>query len=209
MASRVLPGQRLGAAGDYAAGNGTYVRDGHIYASVVGNRQVDKTVPVAGAEATAAPAAGGAGPAGAPAPAFTLSVVRDKHATAVPEIGSIVIGKVTRVNARFAAVSIMVVSTTPCTETFQGIIRVQDVRATERDKVQIYRSFRPGDIVRAQVISLGDARSYHLSTAQNELGVVFAQSMAGYTMIPISWEEMVCPKTKVIEFRKCAKPSSQ
>jgi exosome complex component CSL4 len=80
------------------------------------------------------------------------------------------------------------------------------VRATERDKVKIYTSFRPGDIIRAQVISLGDARSYYLSTAQNELGVIFAKSIAGETMIPVSWQEMQCPKTKVIEYRKCAKP---
>jgi exosome complex component CSL4 len=53
---------------------------------------------------------------------------------------------------------------------------------------------------------LGDARSYFLSTAQNDLGVIFATSVAGATMIPISWQEMQCPKTKTIEFRKCAKP---
>jgi exosome complex RNA-binding protein Csl4 len=30
---------------------------------------------------------------------------------------------------------------------------VQDVRATEKDKVKIFESFRPGDIVRAVVVS--------------------------------------------------------
>lgn len=33
--------------------------------------------------------------------------------------------------------------------------------------------------MRASVVSLGDARSYYLSTAQNELGVVYAKSVAG------------------------------
>ena len=28
----------------------------------------------------------------------------------------------------------------------------------------------------------------------------------GAVMVPISWQEMQCPKTKVKEFRKCAKP---
>lgn len=37
-------------------------------------------------------------------------------------------------------------------EQYNGIIRVQDVRATEIDKVEIYQSFRPGDIVRAEVV---------------------------------------------------------
>lgn len=41
-------------------------------------------------------------------------------------------------------------------EGFGGIIRVQDVRITERDKVKIVNSFRPGDIVRALVVSLSN-----------------------------------------------------
>lgn len=36
-------------------------------------------------------------------------------------------------------------------------------------------------------ISLGDKRSYYLSTAKNEYGVIFAKSVAGATMIPIRW----------------------
>ncbi|KAJ1342114.1 hypothetical protein BSLG_003337 [Batrachochytrium salamandrivorans] len=171
------------------ASTGTYSRGEFIHASVLGKKQ--------------------AGAADGLSSMPTLTVVRNKQAAAgVPEIGNIIIGKVTRINPRFASVSIMVVADTPCTETFQGVIRVQDVRATEKDKVLIYRSFRPGDIIRARIASLGDARSYHLSTAQNELGVVFAQSLAGATMVPISWEEMICPKTRVIEYRKCAKPTA-
>jgi len=118
-----------------------------------------------------------------------------------------VTGKIIRVNPKMATLAIMVVGNKPCKDDFQGIIRVQDVRATEKDKVQIYRSFRPGDIVRARVISLGDRHSYYLTTAENELGVIFAQSISGETMIPISWQQMMCPKTKVMEYRKCAKPN--
>ncbi len=57
--------------------------------------------------------------------------------------------------------------------------RQYDVRDTERDKVVLQESFRPGDIVRARVISLGDARSYMLSTAAVDLGVVYAENDAG------------------------------
>lgn len=52
---------------------------------------------------------------------------------------------------------------------------------------------------------MGDSRSYYLSTAKNEYGVIFAKSMAGATMVPISWNMMQCPKTKMKEFRKVAK----
>ncbi|GAB5590879.1 hypothetical protein Unana1_05779 [Umbelopsis nana] len=181
----VTPGQRLGYAQDFVAGSGTYERDGLLYASVVGVKKVVNTDN---------------------SNLQTITIVREKEQSAVPTVGSIITGKITKVNPRFASVSINVVDSTPCKEDFQGVIRVQDVRATERDKVKIYTSFRPGDIIRAEVISLGDARSYYLSTAQNELGVIFAKSVAGETMIPVSWQEMQCPKTKVIEYRKCAKP---
>ncbi|KAJ3339998.1 Exosome complex component CSL4 [Gonapodya sp. JEL0774] len=156
MAEKVIPGQSLGSTLEYTSGNGTYARDGHVYAAIIGKTKVmvkDKR-PM-------------------------IEVVRDKEATAVPEIQAIVTGRIIRINPRFATMKVMVVGTTPTTEDFQGIIRLQDVRATEKDKVRIDRAFRPGDIVRARVISLGDARSYYLSTAENSLGAVFATSMAG------------------------------
>ncbi|XP_032047394.1 exosome complex component CSL4 isoform X4 [Aythya fuligula] len=76
--------------------------------------------------------------------------------------------------------------------------------------VEVYKSFRPGDIVLAKVISLGDAQSnYLLSTAENELGVVVARSEAGVQMVPISWCEMQCPQTHTKDFRKVARVQPQ
>lgn len=127
----------------------------------------------------------------------------------------------------------------PAGEEFTGVIRVQDVRATEKDKVKIADCFRGGDVVKGVVvsicnsavyalallllqISLGDARSYYITTARNDLGVIFATSEAGMsyspgfrqtlmlrtgaTMEPVSWQEMRCPRTGKIEKRKCGKP---
>jgi exosome complex component CSL4 len=82
---------------------------------------------------------------------------------------------------------------------------LQDIRAAERDKVEVYKSFRPGDIVRAEVLSLGDARSFYLTTAKNELGVIYAKSTAGAPLVPVSWCEMECTATGTREFRKVAK----
>jgi exosome complex component CSL4 len=95
---------------------------------------------------------------------------------------------------------------TPVSAAFTGMIRSRDVRAFEKDKVEMYKSFRPGDVVRAEVLSLGDSRNYLLTTAKNELGVVYAQSIAGAAMVPISWCEMQCPATSTTEHRKVAKP---
>lgn len=81
------------------------------------------------------------------------------------------------------------------------MIRTQDVRATEKDRVKIGDCFRGGDVVRTQVvsgvpltttidtrslmaenkISLGDVRSYFVTTARNDLGVIYATSEAGIT----------------------------
>jgi exosome complex RNA-binding protein Csl4 len=52
----------------------------------------------------------------------------------------------------------------------------------------------------------GDRRSYFLTTAKNELGVVYARSVAaGVPMVPVGWEEMQCPQTLTVERRKLAK----
>ncbi|AET40852.1 exosome non-catalytic core subunit CSL4 Ecym_6482 [Eremothecium cymbalariae DBVPG len=93
-------------------------------------------------------------------------------------------------------------------ETFRGVIRAQDVRASDRDRVKITESFKPGDIVRAQVLSLGDGSNYYMTTARNDLGVVFAKASngAGELMYAIDWETMIAPSTGTAELRKCAKP---
>ncbi|XP_050754980.1 exosome complex component CSL4 isoform X3 [Gymnogyps californianus] len=83
-------------------------------------------------------------------------------------------------------------------------------KRSEDSGVEVYKSFRPGDIVLAKVISLGDAQSnYLLSTAENELGVVVAHSEAGVQMVPISWCEMQCPQTHTKDFRKVARVQPQ
>lgn len=81
-------------------------------------------------------------------------------------------------NPRFCKVAILGVESTSLKETFKGTIRKEDVRATEKDKVEMYKSFRPGDIVLARVLTL-HTQTYLLSTAKNELGVIFAKSEAG------------------------------
>jgi len=69
----------------------------------------------------------------------------------------------------------------------------------------MHECFRPGDLIKAQVISLGTARSYFLSTAKNELGVFHATSIAGFPLVPVSWQEMQCSGTGAKEPRKVAK----
>ncbi|KAM6329912.1 exosome complex component CSL4 isoform 2-T2 [Podargus strigoides] len=153
-----VPGERLCSAEEATAGSGTYTRHGFIFSSLAGcleKRSEDGGLPV-------------------------VSVVRDIESQLLPDVGAVVTCKVCSINSRFAKVHILYVGSTPLKSTFRGTIRREDIRATEKDKVEVYKSFRPGDIVLAKVISLGDAQSnYLLSTAENELGVVVARSEAG------------------------------
>ncbi|XP_038678266.1 exosome complex component CSL4 [Scyliorhinus canicula] len=179
-----IPGERLCNIEDGTPGNGTYSRHGYIFASLAGyvvKENDNGMVPL-------------------------VSVVRDTEPQLLPEVGVVVTCKVTSINPRFAKVHILYVRSTPLKGTFRGTLRREDIRATEKDKIEVYKCFRPGDIVLAKVISLGDAQSnYLLTTAENELGVVVAHSEAGAQMVPISWCEMQCPKSHGKEFRKVAR----
>lgn len=93
-----------------------------------------------------------------------------------------------------------------CGDEWQAVVRKEDVRATEKEKVVCGEGFRVGDVVRSVVISLGDQSNYYLSTARNELGVIMAKSEAGNTMVPISWKEFKDQVTGERESRKVAKP---
>ncbi|KAH7361990.1 exoribonuclease CSL4 [Plectosphaerella cucumerina] len=206
-----VPGKILGSSAVYHSGTGTHIHDGQVVSSLLG-------------VVTVREAPGTKSSTGAPGPAkrltrltgvlnkgekATITVSRHagkKHET-LPDVGSTVLCRVVRLMPRQAIVSIQQVGETVLQTEWQGVIRTQDVRATEKDRVKIHESFKPGDVVRAQVISLGDQANYYLSTASNELGVIMATSEAGNDMIPVSWKEYLDPETEVRELRKVAKPN--
>ncbi|KAK2994707.1 hypothetical protein RJ640_002513, partial [Escallonia rubra] len=205
----VTPGEELGDASEVKAGKGAYLAPHRntVYASLNGLASFRRTVEVSGHKAYGA----------VPEPGSVviarragIGVWSEARALVMKEgLASLQLSsnraQVTKVMARTASADIMCVGPKSVREKFTGIIRQQDVRATEIDKVDMHSSFRPGDIVRALVLSLGDARAYYLSTAKNELGVVSAESTAGATMVPVSWTEMQCPLTGQTEQRKVAK----
>lgn len=193
-----VPGDKLGEVGEFQSGPGTYVLSNFIFASVVGLQRVRQATE-----------ASGSGDKGEEQKKPIIEIVHDKPPSLVPQLADLVTARVTKINTRFASVEILTVGNKVLSETFPGTIRTRDVREFEIDSVEIHKSFRPGDIVRATVISLGDSKSYYLSTAKNELGVVLANSIAGATMVPISWQEMQCPLTGAKEMRKVAKTSTE
>lgn len=71
----------------------------------------------------------------------------------VPAPGDIVTAMVTIVNQRFCKCIIKCIGDIVLTRTYKGIVRKEDVRATEKDKIDMYKSFKSGDIILARVVS--------------------------------------------------------
>merc|ERR1719282_479090 len=179
----VAPGQQLGDAIELFAGKGTYAENGFVYASV--NGEVQQTDDAK----------------------LEVTSVGDVASCVVPGVGATVIVRVIRMSQERADCSIVAVGQTPLKEKFGGVIRKQDIRFFEVDKINIVDCFRVGDFVRAQVLALGDARSFVLTTAaSDDLGVILARGAAGAPLAPISWQYMKCPVSGVKEKRKVAKP---
>uniref|UniRef100_A0A1A9W6H9 Exosome complex component CSL4 C-terminal domain-containing protein n=1 Tax=Glossina brevipalpis TaxID=37001 RepID=A0A1A9W6H9_9MUSC len=181
-----LPGQRLCLSNEKtAAGHGTYERKGYIYAALAG------TVNIKGKEN-----------------GKIIEVQCAGNRTIVPLAGDVVTARVLQVNQRFAKCSIQSIGSHVLEQNYRAMLRKEDVRASEKDRVEMYKCYRPGDIILAKVLPQIESSCYQLSTAENELGVVVAMASdsgnAMTPMRPISWTEMQCPNTLAKEPRKVA-----
>ncbi|KAI9814272.1 MAG: exosome 3'-_5 exonuclease subunit ski4 (Csl4) [Phylliscum demangeonii] len=137
-----LPGQRLGRATRHQRpGPGTHQYQASICASTAGRPLTTLTTLSISTSPTTSPT--------------TRTTTTTNQ---LPSVGSTVLARVTRINPRQATVSILALlgdsdNAAVCAHEFPGVIRAQDVRATEKDSVRIFASFRPGDVVRADVVS--------------------------------------------------------
>ena len=122
----------------------------------------------------------------------------------MPVVGDIILGQVTRVTTNLVVVDIVSAGGRTLSTTFRGQVRLSDILGPDHPPPDLLDCFRLGDVLRAQVVSLGDARSYFLSTAGPSLGVLSASSAAGSIMVPLDPSSMVCPLTQTVELRKVA-----
>ncbi|OQR82975.1 hypothetical protein ACHHYP_15287 [Achlya hypogyna] len=151
--SVVLPGQRLGALSDATtAGEGTYVLNGNIFASVAGTSSTTNGV---------------------------VSVQRSNGKRIATEyvlqLDDTIVGKVTKLTTTQVFVDILSVRDVVLREPFAGTLRKEDVRPMDIDKIVLEELFHPGDVIKAAVLSMGDSRAYYLSTAKPGLGVMHMQ----------------------------------
>lgn len=159
-----VPGMDLGSTQTLIGGPGTHIHQGRIYASILGPVDLKSAPKPAGpakrltkitaAQQTERGRVAVLPPSALPAGENTSDekAVKEKKREIMPAVGSTVLCKVTRITPKQASVAILVVGETVLEGEWAGVIRVQDVRATEKDRVKVGESFRPGDVVRAVVV---------------------------------------------------------
>jgi exosome complex component CSL4 len=82
------------------------------------------------------------------------------------KVGDIVYGQVSRIREEEAFANLIQINDISLSKNIEGTIRKEHVREKLVDQVVMIESFRPNDIIKAKVISLGDSsRSLYLTTA--------------------------------------------
>lgn len=127
-----VPGQRLCLLDKtHMSGQGTYERGGYIYSSLAG---IVDVVDKDGVQVVEVRVPGG-------------------ENTVVPTQGDIVTAQVTIITQQFCKCAIKCVGDIVLNRPYRAILRREDIRATEKDRIDIYKSYRPGDIILARVVS--------------------------------------------------------
>ena len=134
----------------------------------------------------------------------------------IPAIGDFVTAEVIKISrTRGAECRIVAITNNGAcnmlTDEYRGTVRNVDVAGPglQLEFAEISECFRPGDIIKAKVISLGDSKAYFLSTVPDDCGILRAKlSSTIGSGIPASYK-LVCDSTMMIaEKRKVAKPVS-
>jgi exosome complex component CSL4 len=170
----VVPGTPLGVIEEFTSGQGTYVDHGKIYAKISGRTLLDlqnKTVSI-------------------------YPLVRGAR---VAKVGSIVTGQVSNLQGKTAVIRIFKIGKEHLSGVFSGLLYISDVSRSYVDS--IHDACKPGDIIRAKVISEAN-RVYHLSTVDENLGVLYALcSRCGHVLKPKRYR-MSCSNCGNIEKRR-------
>jgi len=170
----VVPGERLGVIEEFIPDAGTYVKDGVIYAQVIGRVLIDLVHK-------------------------RVSVHQLVHGAKTPVTGSTVLGQVSNAQAETAGVRIFEIGDEELSGIFTGILHVSDVQLRYVDSM--FDICKAGDIIRAKVISEKN-RTYHLSTKDKNLGVVYAFCTNCGNLLQPKRQGMYCLKCGRIERRK-------
>ena len=170
----VVPGDRLGVIEEFTPGPGTYVEEGNIHSEVTGCTMLDSLNK-------------------------QVSVYPLVQTATIPKVGSIVTGQVLDVRNKQAVLRIFQIGEKKLSGFFTGMLHISGVSHGYVDNM--YDVCKTGDIMRAKVISTKN-RAFFLSTAEKDLGVVYALcSRCGQVLQPGN-RGMGCSKCGNLESRK-------
>jgi exosome complex component CSL4 len=172
----VTPGERLGVIEEFSPGSGTYAEQGTVYSEITGRTLIDMLNK-------------------------KVSVYPMVRVVAVPKVGSIVFGQVMDVQSKTATLRISKVGKNTIAGFFSGILHVSDVSPGFVENM--FEVCKRGDLMRAKVVS-DKNRVFHLSTADKNLGVVYAFCSRCGHLLPLMAQRMRCPRCGKIEKRKVA-----
>jgi len=172
----VLPGDPIAAAEEYEAGEGTYERNGEIYAAIPGLLELD----------------GG----------NFVARVRPFNPLAELKTGDVVYGVISDIRSSMAEATISAVhgSKREITGETEGAIHVSKI--SDEYIEDIRDAFHLGDIVRAKVIQAKP--SLQLTTAEPNLGVVKARCSRCKGVLELKGRDLWCPRCEQSERRKIA-----
>ena len=172
----VLPGERLGVIEEFVPDAGTYVKDGVIFSKVVGRSLVDLQTR-------------------------RVSVYPVSDRVVVPKVSTVVIGQIGNAQSDNVLVKIFRIGNKKLSGNFGGILHVSDV--SDRYVDQISDVCKPGDIIRAKVIS-DKNQVFHLSMNDKGLGVLYGFCSRCSTLLEQHGYDLKCPKDGNVETRKIA-----
>ena len=172
----VLPGDEIAVAEEYEPGDGTYERNGLVYASTPGVLELN--------------------------PENRVARVRAFNPPAELKVGDIVYGVVDDIRGMMATATILAIHgrTRQISGQSEGTIHISNV--SEDYTEDIHDKFRLGDIIRAKVIQVKP--SLQLTTAEPTLGVVKAICSVCRGPLELRDRDLYCPRDERTERRKLA-----
>ena len=172
----VLPGERLGVIEEFTPDSGTYEKNGVIYSKIVGRSLLDLQNR-------------------------SVSVYPVVSGGIVPKVGTVIIGQIGNAQSDNVLVKIFRIGQKELSGNFGGILHVSDISDRYVDSMSDVA--KPGDIVRAKVIS-DKNQIFHLSTNDKGLGILYGFCSRCGTLLEQHGYDLKCSKDGNIETRKIA-----
>jgi exosome complex component CSL4 len=173
----VLPGEEVAILEEFSAGEGTYEKNGVVFAGVMGKLERDMKNRVVHVRALNPP--------------MTLS------------IGDIVYGTVADIRSPIITVKILKVKGSDRSIAGDNVASLHISKVSKAYTTDIRKELRIGDIVKAAVIQVKP--SVQLETTRSDFGVVKAECQKCRTPLERKQRSLHCPKCDRRETRKIAK----